>query len=90
MHNFRDNAVTGDIPLISLVLISMVPPKYLVYLYVRNFWDILRQAALTVCVLARLCLASIGTGGENSVASGLNTYSLQTILIQYDYIYTKI
>ena len=28
---FRDNAVTSDIPLISLVLKSMVPPWYLVY-----------------------------------------------------------
>ena len=26
VHKFRDNAVTGDIPLISLVLKSMVPP----------------------------------------------------------------
>ena len=26
VHSFRDNAVTGDIPLISLVLESMVPP----------------------------------------------------------------
>ena len=32
-------------------------------IYARDFWDILRQAALTVCVLARLCWASIGTGG---------------------------
>ena len=59
---FRDNAVTGDIPLISLVLKSMVSPCYLVYIYVRDFWDILCQAALTICVLARLCWASIGTG----------------------------
>ena len=28
--------------------------------------------------------------GENSVASGLNAYNLQTTLIQYDYINTKI
>ena len=32
-------------------------------IYARDFWDILRQAALTVYVLARLCWASTGTGG---------------------------
>ena len=32
MHFFRDNAVTGDIPLISLVLKSMVPTSYLLYI----------------------------------------------------------
>ena len=55
---------------------------------------LLCQVALTVCVLARLCWASIGTGdggwGGNDVASGLNAYNLQTTLIQYDSIYTKI
>ena len=57
--------------------------------YARDFWDILCQAALTVGVLARLGWASVGTGGGNGVASGLNAYNLQT-LIQYDPIYTKI
>ena len=42
VHRFRDNAVTGDIPLISPVLEWMVPLSTC-FDYVRNFWDILRQ-----------------------------------------------
>ena len=62
MHYFCHNAVTGDIPLISLVLKSMIPlstcskrPGLLGYIF--------RLVALTVCVIARLCWASTGTGG---------------------------
>ena len=58
MHYFRDDMVTDGIPLISLVLKSVVP-----VVNAREFWDILLQAALTVCVLARFCWASVGTGG---------------------------
>ena len=51
-------------------------------MYARDFWDIIRLAALTICVLARLCWASIGTGGGGGkrLASGLNAYNLQTTL----------
>ena len=59
-------------------------------IYVRDFWDILRQAALTVCVLACFAGLLLEPVGENGVASGLNACNLQTTLIQNDSIYTKI
>ena len=62
MHKFRDNAVTGDIPLISLVLTSMVPPLYLLS-KCPGFLGYTSSGCPTVCVLARLCWAFIGAGG---------------------------
>ena len=55
-------------------------------IYARDFWDILRQAALTVCVLARLCWASIGTGGVwGGVETALPQASMPTIYKQHLY-----
>ena len=49
---------------------------------VRDFWDILRQAALTVCVLALFCWAYIGTGeGETALPQA----SMPTIYKQHLY-----
>ena len=87
MHKFRDNAVTGDIPLISLVLTSMVPLSTF-YLDARDFWDILRHAAQPFVLLPAFAGLLLEPVRANSVASGLNAYNLQTTLIQYDSIYT--
>ena len=59
-------------------------------MYARDFWDILRQAVLTVCVLGRLCWASIGTGGEETALPQASMPTIyKTTLIQYDSIYAK-
>ena len=75
---FAITRLTGDIPWISLLWkidVTLLVPS----IYAGDFWDILRQAALTVCVLARLGLASTGAGGgRDGVVSGLNAYNLQT------------
>ena len=95
--------VTGDIPFDITQMENrwypLVPSIYAWY-----FWDIRRQAALTVCVLVRLGLASIGTGGAKEGWGGewgwadggtaLPQTSMSTIykqtLMHYDCIYTKI
>ena len=85
----RDNAVTGDIPLISPVLEWMVPLSTC-FDYVRNFCDILRQLSDRFSSSPPLLGFYWNRWGGNSFASGLNAYNLQTTLIQYDSIYTKI
>ena len=91
VHRFRDNAITGDIPLISPVLGNQWYPLSTWYRMsgtsgIYYFW-----------LPDRLCSSPplLGFywnrwGGGDSVASGLNAYNLQTTLIQYDSIYTKI
>ena len=60
-------------------------------IYTRDFWDILRQAALTVCVLARLGWASIETdGGGGRRCLRPRCLQFTNKHIQYDPIYTKI
>ena len=73
VHNFRDNAVTGDISLISLVLESMVP---------LSTWYISMPGTSGIYFVRlpnRLCSSPplLGfywnrRGGGNDVASGLN------------------
>ena len=50
-------------------------------------WDLIVSVP-DHCLSFYLLLEPVG--GGNSVASGLNAYNLQTTLIQYDSIYTKI
>ena len=89
VHRFRDNAVTGDIPLISPVLESMVPLSTWYRMSgtsgIYYFWQPDR-----LCSSPPLLGFYWNRWGGNSFASGLNAYNLQTTLIQYDSIYTKI
>ena len=89
VHRFRDNAVTGDIPLISPVLESMVPLSTWYRMSgtsgVYYFWQPDR-----LCSSLPLLGFYWNRWGGNSFASGLNAYNLQITLIQYDSIYTKI
>ena len=89
MHNFRDNAVTGNIPLISLVLNRWYP---------LSTWYISIPGTSGIYFVRlpnRLCSSPHLLGfywnrlGGGDVASGLNAYNLQTTLTQYDSIYTK-
>ena len=88
VHRFRDNAVTGDIPLISPVLESMVPLSTWYRMSgtsgIYYFWQPDR-----LCSSPPLLGFYWNRWGGNSFASGLNAYNLQTTLIQYDSIYTK-
>ena len=88
VHRFRDNAVTGDIPLISPVLESMVPLSTWYRMSgtsgIYYFWQPDRS-----CSSPPLLGFYWNRWGGNSFASGLNAYNLQTTLIQYDSIYTK-
>ena len=88
VHRFRDNAVTGDIPLISPVLESMVPLSTWYRMSgtsgIYYFWQPDR-----LCSSPPLLGFYWNRWGGNSFASGLNAYNLQITLIQYDSIYTK-
>ena len=81
VHKFRDNAVTGDIPLISLVLTSMVSPYYFLS-RCPGFLGYTSSGCPTVCVLAHLCWASNGTSGGKTT---LPHASMRTIYKQYLY-----
>ena len=71
----RDDAVTGDIPF------DITPMESRWYPLVPSTLGLLGYTSSgcpTVCVLAHLGWACIGTGGGNGVASGLDAYNLQT------------
>ena len=90
MHNFRDNAVIGDI---------LWYHQYWNRWYPLSTWYISMPGISGIYFVRlpnRLYSSPPLLGfywnrwGGNSIASGLNAYNLQTTLIQYDSIYTKI